>query len=127
MHIHAIVLKELNTSSGDSGIGGGWTYWRSKIVSKSSGTVVFVHHAGKVTGRDGMGGSVDGWTGDADGTVRGESLKTPSLKPVEVMLEVRLTCLGLATQDLERISLLLQDCVIPRKAQCHVYLHLIPR
>ena len=41
----------------------------------SSGTVVFLHHAGKVTGRDGMGGSIDGWTGDADGTVRGESLK----------------------------------------------------
>ena len=29
---HAIVLKELNTSSGDSGIGCGWTYWRSEIV-----------------------------------------------------------------------------------------------
>ena len=40
-------------------------------MSISSGRVVFVYHAGKVTGRDGMGGSVDGWTGDADGTVRG--------------------------------------------------------
>ena len=30
-----------------------------------------------------------------------------------MMLEVRLTCLGLVTQDLERISLLLQDCAIP--------------
>ena len=44
---------------------------------------------------------LDGQEIDADETVRGESLKRPSLKPVEVMLEVRLTCLGLATQDLE--------------------------
>ena len=36
-------------------------------MSISSGRVVFVHHAGKVTGRDGMGESVAGWTGDADG------------------------------------------------------------
>ena len=89
-------------------------------MSISSGTVAFVHHAGKVTGRDGMGGSVGGWTGDADGTVRGSHWFETGGGEARGEADM----LG-AGKDLERISLLLQDCAIPRKAR--VYLHLIPQ